>query len=90
MAQGTLNTDLVKKLKFDGFSDEDLTLLESPSYENLQKLALTHSNAFLKTEETSDALVQFAKDNGLEVKDLCTQEDYKTQMPEFYNGLIED
>ncbi|MGB0428662.1 MAG: hypothetical protein ACPGEC_07025, partial [Flavobacteriales bacterium] len=82
--------EVVKKLKFDGFSDEDLSLLEKPSYENIQKLALTHADAFLKTEETSDVLTAFAKDNGLEITDLCEKEAYKTQMPSFYNDLIED
>jgi starch synthase len=47
--KGSLSKDLVKKIKYDGIDSESLTLLENPTFENLQKIAIENSDSVIRT-----------------------------------------
>ncbi len=47
----TLNTDLIKKIAFDGIAEEKLVSLASPDYNNLLKVAVDYSDAIILASE---------------------------------------
>ena len=87
--EGELNSKLIEKVKFDGFTDDEVTGIETPNYVNLQKLALKYSDAFIKTEDTPKEITSFASENNISTKDLCERDAYKENYPEFYNALLD-
>ena len=42
---GTLDTEMINKIKFDGVPQDAIQELEIPNYENLIKVAIKHSDA---------------------------------------------
>ena len=87
--EGELNSKLIDKVKFDGFSDDEVNGIETPNYVNLQKLALKYSDAFIKTEDTPEEITAYATEHAISTKDLCEREAYKENYPEFYNALLD-
>jgi starch synthase len=45
--EDTLNHELISKIKFDGISDEAISILAKPSYINLMKVAINYSDALI-------------------------------------------
>jgi|SRR5690554_281012 len=48
---GSLNPEIINKLKFDGFTEEDISELTDPNFENLTKLAFKYSDAIIEGSE---------------------------------------
>lgn len=46
--EGTLDKNMVNKVKFDNIDDASIKLLDAPSYNNLMKIAIDHSDALIK------------------------------------------
>ncbi|MGI6718057.1 MAG: glycogen/starch synthase [Bacteroidales bacterium] len=60
------NIELLNKLKYDGFTDEEIKLLEKPNYVNLMKLTINNSDGVIFAEkEVNPDLIQYVKDKGL-------------------------
>jgi starch synthase len=49
--EDSLNTDLIKKIAFDGIAEEKLATLVSPDYNNLLKVAVDYSDAIILASE---------------------------------------
>jgi len=77
-------------VKFDGFTDDDISEIKTPNYVNLQKIALKYADAFVKTEDTLEEITSFASDKNLPMKDLCEREAYKENYPDFYKALLDE
>ena len=45
---GSMNPEIINKLKFDGFAEEDISELTDPNFENLTKLAFKYSDAIIE------------------------------------------
>jgi starch synthase len=57
---GSLDAELINKIKFDGISNEAVATLETPDYENLMKTAINHSDAvIIASEDLSSGLTKF-------------------------------
>ncbi|MEY2703094.1 glycogen/starch synthase [Flavobacterium sp. 20NA77.7] len=57
---GTLDVELIKKLAFDNLPEDAIALYESPTYENLMKATILHSDAILvASEELSSDLTKY-------------------------------
>jgi len=50
--EGTLDKQMMNKVKFDGLSEEDIAPLETPDYSNLLKVAVKNSDAVVVAAET--------------------------------------
>ena len=50
--EGTLHKELIEKIAFDGIEKEAIAPLEDPSYSNLLKVAVDHSDAVVVASET--------------------------------------
>lgn len=57
---GTLDVNLIQKMMFDGIPQKSIAELESPSYENILKTAILHSDAVvIGTDNLSTSLTKF-------------------------------
>jgi starch synthase len=48
---------MINKVKFDGVPDEAIADLEIPSYENIIKATIKHSDAVIASENLSPSLI---------------------------------
>jgi starch synthase len=62
---GTLDVEMINKVKFDGVPDEAIADLEIPSYENIIKATIKHSDAVIvASENLSPSLTKFIESSG--------------------------
>jgi starch synthase len=89
--EGSLNTKLVTKLEQEGFDKNDLTLLENPTADNLDKFALTWADALIKgSSELSDEVNTFI-DNADKPKLMyCENEELVEACSNFYDEILEE
>jgi starch synthase len=88
--EGTLNEGLADKMKFDGFSDEDVAGFDAADNKKLIETAIKYSDAVVKGSSELDAdlnkMIKSAKLPTLEFADS----EYKEQYKPFYESLFED
>ncbi len=89
---GTLNEKLSDKLKFDNFSDEDVSLLDTPNYENLCKTAINFSDAIIVAgNEINKDVEAFIKSSDKTTLMQNASEDIDTNSySEFYDKVLEE
>ena len=49
--EGALNSKMINKIKFDNIEEDLISHLNKPSYENLMKVAIDHSDALIRGSE---------------------------------------
>ena len=63
--EGTLNEEMINKVKFDGVPDDAIADLEVPNYENIIKATVKHSDAvIIASENLSPSLTKFIESSG--------------------------
>ena len=88
---GKFDKNFLKKIEFDEIVDKNLSLLKTPTYEELFKLSLTQSDGVVFT---SNSVKEEFK--GLIKKDIPTLEcsssddDYENKYLEFYNSMLDE
>jgi starch synthase len=86
--EAKMNLDFINKLKFDGFDDIDIALLENPTYENLIQTSITHSDLVLKGEDKLPASVcEMLALLDVEVHDSCADSDIYESYSSIYQHL---
>ena len=88
--EGTLSDGLTDKLKFDGYSEEEVSGFEKADFKKLTETAINYSDAVIKGSEELDAdvlkIIEKAKLPTLEYSDG----EYKKQYKPFYETLFEE
>lgn len=88
--EGKLNKDLAKKMKFDGFSDEEVSGFEAADHKKLMETAIKYSDAVVKgsaeLNEEVNTMIDASKLPTLEF----TDGEYKEQYKPFYESLFDD
>lgn len=88
--EGSLNTELPTKMKYDGFSEEDIEGFDNADFKKLSQTAIKYSDAVIKGSAELDADVLSA----IEAAKLPTMDfadaDYKEQYKPFYESLFEE
>jgi starch synthase len=83
--EGTLSTEMIDKLRFDALEDEVMGELSAPSYVNLMKNAITHSDAIIKGSEELDAeLESFIDGQEKPILDYKSPEEFADAYENFY------
>lgn len=83
--EGTLDNDLIKKVLFDGMDDEAVVQLEKPTYNNLMKLAVQHSDAvIIGSESVPEELIKFVEEQGIPCLGFVRKEEFSNPYQEFY------
>jgi starch synthase len=88
--EGTLSDGLTDKLKFDGYSEEELAGFEKVDYKKLAETAINYSDAVIKGSTELDAdLLKLIEDSKLPTLEYADGE-YKEQYKPFYETLFEE
>ena len=88
--EGSLNESLAKKMKFDGFSQEEIVGFEAADNKKLIETAIKYSNAVIKGSSELDAdLEKMITSSKLPTLEFAGSE-YKEQYKPFYESLFED
>ena len=81
---------LTDKLKFDGYSEEDVAGFEKVDYKKLAETAINYSDAVIKgSTELDEDLLKLIEDSKLPTLEYADGE-YKEQYKPFYETLFEE
>lgn len=87
---GELNPDLAAKLLQEGIKKEDLEPVETPTYTNLMKFAITHADAVVMgSPDIQPDLAEWVKQTGKPVLPYPGAENYDNAYAEFYDKLLQ-
>ncbi len=87
--EDTLNKDLVNKIKFDNIDEESFKALTEPTYNNLMKVAIDHSDALIVGSENIPAdLDTYLKESNKPVLEYKNKEDFGPAYTEFFNSTV--
>jgi starch synthase len=88
--EGKLNKDLAKKMKFDGFTDEEVSGFEAADHKKLMETAIKYSDAVVKgSAELSEEVKTMIDASKLPTLEF-TDGEYKEQYKPFYESLFDD
>lgn len=88
---GTLDMNMINKVKFDNIDESHIKVLENPNYNNLMKVAIDFSDALIKgSHELPEELEAYIKTSNKPVLEYFSQEDFAEPYAEFYNNAILD
>ncbi len=86
---GTLNMDMIKKMKFDNIDASAIKILETPSFVNMMKIAIDYSDALIKgSYELDPELEDYLNATDKPVLDYYPQEDFAEPYADFYNTKV--
>jgi len=87
--EGEINPDLINKIQFDGIDKKLLTTIESPTYANLQKIAVDNADAVIKVcEELPEGLEEHIATLDKPVLDYKSEEEFAEAYIDFYQNQI--
>ncbi len=88
---GTLNSEVSNKIKFDAIDDEALTPLKDPTFENVMKIAINNSDAVIVgSEDISEELQTYITALDKPVLAFQQKEDMEREYLEFYQTKVLD
>jgi len=82
-----LNKELAKKIAFDGINGNSTDLIEEPTFEQMNKLAIQNADGVVFAQEDVDALRSFAEELGRTTMDH-PDEDFVDAYLKFYSELL--
>ncbi len=86
---GNLDMELINKIKFDGIPNEAVADLETPNYENLIKVAVTHSDAvIIASENVSLSLTKFIESSNKPFLSFVPKERVAEDYTNFYKNSV--
>ncbi|NKI26444.1 glycogen/starch synthase [Arenibacter sp. 6A1] len=87
--EGSLNSDMIKKIAFDGVPEESIKSLEDPSYNNLLKVAVDFSDAvILAAEELPNELETHISEVQKPVLPYVPIQEFEEAYLNFYNTEV--
>lgn len=88
--EGNLDKNLIEKLRFDGFLDEDIEMTSATDSDTLHKLAINMADAIVYgSEEISADVIAHAEASGKPILEYQGKEAYVEAYSEFYDQVIE-
>ncbi|WP_298900796.1 glycogen/starch synthase [uncultured Psychroserpens sp.] len=88
---GTLDKNMINKVKFDNVDESKIESLVNPTYNNLMKIAIDHSDALIKgSSDLPQELDDYLGATDKPVLDYYPLEDFADQYTEFYNTKVLD
>ena len=88
---GTLNSEVSNKIKFDAIDDEALTPLQDPTFENVMKIAINNSDAVIVgSEDISEELQTYITALDKPVLAFQQKEDMEREYLDFYKTKVLD
>ncbi|MDX1471025.1 MAG: glycogen/starch synthase [Flavobacteriaceae bacterium] len=85
--EGTLDKNMINKVKFDDLDETKIKELKEPSYINLMKVAIDNSDALIKgSEELPKELDDYMEKSGKPLLPYYSPEEFIEPYTEFYNA----
>ena len=85
----TLNTKMIEKIKFDNIDEASIKVLQTPTYNNIMKVAVDYSDALIVGSETIPAeLADYLKNCDKPVLDYQHPEEFAEAYTEFYTTQV--
>ena len=86
---GTLDDNMMEKVKFDGIAEEKVSALASPTYSNLMKVAVDNSDAIIVgSEEIPTELVDYLKTIAQPVLEYKKPDEFADAYEAFYQSEV--
>ena len=87
--EGTLDKEMINKVKFDGVPDDSINDLEIPDYENIMKSTIAHSDAvIIASENVSSSLTKFIESSGKPFLPFAPKEKFAEAYTNFYKKFV--
>jgi starch synthase len=87
--EGKLDSKIAQKISFDGIGMDQMEQLKNPTYENLTKLALQHSDgAILAEPGTTPSIETYCNSIDLPVLKSYNELDQLSATDEFYDSIV--
>ncbi len=87
--EGTLNPEMINKIKYDGVPESSVSNLENPDYENIIKATITHSDAvIIATENLSPSLTKFIESSEKPFLPFTPKDKFAEVYTNFYKDLV--
>ena len=88
---GSFDARTAEKLVMEGFDEEDVKLLEDPSFTTINKIATEYADAVVFGSETINADVdKLFMESGKPILDYQGEENYVQAYSDFYDSVLED
>ena len=86
---GTLDVEMINKVKFDGIPAESIADLETPNYENILKTTILNSDAvIIASDGVSPSLTKFIESSGKPFLPLAPRDGFGVAYTEFYKNML--
>lgn len=87
--EGTLDVEMINKVKFDGVPDEAIVDLAIPDYENIIRTTVMHSDAvIIASENLSPSLTKFIESSGKPFLPFTPKDKFAEAYTDFYKNTV--
>ena len=87
--EGSLDAELINKIKFDGVPQDAIQELELPNYENLIKAAIKHSDGvIIASENVSGSLTKFIQSSEKPFLPFASKDKFAEAYTTFYKKML--
>ena len=88
--EGTLNSGLADKIKFDKISDDKISILEEPNYTNIIKSAISNSDAIVHgSKNIPGEIADEIRNSGIPELSFQEEDSFESYL-NFYKELISE
>jgi len=86
---GTLDPEMINKVRFDGIPDEAISELEVPNYENIMKTTIRNSDAvIIASEGVPPSLTKFIESSNKPFLPLKFKDEFAVSYTQFYENML--
>lgn len=87
--EGTLDAEMINKIKFDGVPNDAIADLEVSDYENIMKVTIMHSDAvIIASENLSSSLTKFIESSGKPFLPFIPKDKFAEAYTNFYKNEV--
>ncbi len=87
--EGTLDTQMIQKVHFDGIPNDSIAYLEMPNYENIIKASIIHSDAIIiASENLSSSLTEFIESSEKPFLPFTPKDKFAEAYTDFYKNTV--
>ena len=87
--EGSLDAEMINKIKFDGVPQDAIQELELPNYENLIKAAVKHSDGvIIASENVSGSLTKFIQSSEKPFLPFASKDKFTEAYTNFYKSML--
>ena len=87
--EGSLDAEMINKIKFDGVPQDAIQELELPNYENLIKAAIKHSDGvIIASENVSGSLTKFIQSSEKPFLPFTSKDKFTEAYTNFYKSML--